>query len=350
MASIIGYFSGSPPNQADNKRNISDVSASSSHSGEDDSKRPNLNASGSPTKTEEQSMVKLIERLFHNFSNSTVARLDAISNKLESFDSRLDTISSKLDTYDTRMSGIEERAGSQQLEIIELSDRVVAIESRNAEIEAKIENPVDSGWEPVGSPDTKIVLLGDSNSGGKIKFGQGKGTLGAALPGSDIFTPTVENLPDPDTLNGISDLILAVGTNNLKLDSCIPEDLAKSTFTYISKVRISHPSCHVFCPGVLPTTTPDINSRITKYNFYLNDMCRNLPNASYVDMKTFQSNNGKLLPKFSVGNSDPLHLNEAGLKVYFSRLKFALRAKHGLPNFKRTNRSSNPSAQPRSQS
>ena len=140
MASIIGYFSGSPPNQADNKRNISDVSASSSHSGEDDPKRPNLNVSVSPTKTEEQSMVKLIERLFHNFSNSTVARLDAISNKLESFDSRLDTISSKLDTYDTRMrmSGIEERAGSQQLEIIELSDRVVALESRNAEIEAKI--------------------------------------------------------------------------------------------------------------------------------------------------------------------------------------------------------------------
>ena len=44
-------------------------------------------------------MVKLIENLFVNLSNSTVARLDAISNKLESFDSRLDTISSKLDTY-----------------------------------------------------------------------------------------------------------------------------------------------------------------------------------------------------------------------------------------------------------
>ena len=97
----------------------------------------------------------------------------------------------------------------------------------------------NSGWEPVGSPETKIVLLGDSNSGGKIKFGQGKGTLVAALPGSDTFKATVEDLPEPETFNDISDLILAVGTNN-KLDSCIPEYLAKSTFTYIKKVRKTH--------------------------------------------------------------------------------------------------------------
>ena len=65
----------------------------------DASKRPNLNAPGSPINIEEQSMVQLIEKLFVNFSNSTVARLDAISKKLKSFDSRLNTISSKLDTY-----------------------------------------------------------------------------------------------------------------------------------------------------------------------------------------------------------------------------------------------------------
>ena len=88
MSSILGYFSGSPPNESDNKRNLSDVSASSSPSNIDSSKRPNLNASVSPIKTEEQSMVQLIEKLFVNFSNWIVAIHDAISNKLESFDSR----------------------------------------------------------------------------------------------------------------------------------------------------------------------------------------------------------------------------------------------------------------------
>ena len=152
-------------------------------------------------------MVQLIEKLFVNFSNSTVARLDEISNELESFDSRLDTISSKLDTYDSRLSSIEERAGSHQLEITDLADRVVELEAKLDFTAGSTSNNTNSGWEPVGSPETKIVLLGDSNSGGKIKFGQGKGTLGAALPGSDTFQATVEDLPEPETFNDISDLI-----------------------------------------------------------------------------------------------------------------------------------------------
>ena len=114
-------------------------------------------------------MVKLIENLL-----IFLIRLYAISNKLESFDSRLDTISSKLDTYYSRLSCIEGRAGSHQLEITDLSDRVVALENLNVELEAKLETlsgsnsvNIESGWEPVGSPETRIVLLGDSNLGGK---------------------------------------------------------------------------------------------------------------------------------------------------------------------------------------
>ena len=36
------------------------------------------------------------------------------------------------------------------------------------------------------------------------------------------------------------------------------------------------------------------------------------------------------------GESDPLHLNEVGLKLYFNRFEYALRCRHNLPLPKRS--------------
>ena len=58
-------------------------------------------------------------------------------------------------------------------------------------------------------------------------------------------------------------------------------------------------------------------------------------------MSYFTDRGGVLQGKFAVGNGDKLHLSPDGLKVYSSRFKFALRARHGLPNTRRPRTTNN---------
>jgi hypothetical protein len=262
-----------------------------------------------------------MERMFQNMSAS--------------FQSSLNEIVDKLNRFDTRINEIEERVSSQQIVVENVDSRISDIESKLETMETpSANNHNDPQWEPSGAPSTNILLLGDSNSGGKIKFGSGKGTLGAALPGKETFVAKLESLPIPETslLSNVSDLVIAVGTNSLKEDNCVPADLARNTYSYIKKVSEVNPSTHVFLPGVLPTRSSEINTKIKEYNHYLHDMCSELPKVHFIDNKNFLSKSGTLVEKWSAGESDNLHLNQEGLKVYFSRMKFALRERHGLPN------------------
>ena len=62
-------------------------------------------------------------------------------------------------------------------------------------------------------------------------------------------------------------------------------------------------------------------------------MARSLPRVSYIDVKVFLSKEGTLRARLAEGTSNPLHLNGEGIRLYCSRLKFALRARLGLPTF-----------------
>ena len=61
-------------------------------------------------------------------------------------------------------------------------------------------------------------------------------------------------------------------------------------------------------------------------------MCKNL-NAStmYIDVNVFRGPDGGLKDHLSKGASDPLHLNDQGIKLLASRFKHALRSHHNLP-------------------
>ena len=212
----------------------------------------------------------------------------------------------------------------------------------NENLEQRIER-LESGahaeaiWEPVGTPSTNILLYGDSNSSGKIKFGEGKGTLGAALPGKSVFCPTIGTLPvpNPSTISDVSDVILAVGTNDLKEDSCDPKNLAKKLHEYVKLMTKSKPATRLLLPGVLPVHSSqgssEINNKISHYNHYLNDLCRVYQNCYYIDNRVFCTPGGSLKQQFAKGESDPLHLSDQGIKLYASRFKHALRVCHNLP-------------------
>ena len=177
--------------------------------------------------------------------------------------------------------------------------RVDDLEHRGTDVEQRLVSVESSApdseelWQPAGTSETKILLLGDSNSSGKIKFGEERGTLGRALPGSSEFCPKFENLPSPDSplFNNVSDVVLSVGTKNIKIESSDPDALVKKMYLYVKSITRKYPSIHVLLPGILPVQSSFIdqalNSKIKMYNHYLRDMCNNLRRTSYISINVF---------------------------------------------------------------
>ena len=101
-----------------------------------------------------------------------------------------------------RISLLEEEASSNT----ELKNRVRALRAQDTRdlSNARVD------WEPSGSFQTKVVLMGDSNSSDKLKFGENRGTLGRTFPGKSVFCPTFAELKDPrsGTFTGATDVVV----------------------------------------------------------------------------------------------------------------------------------------------
>ena len=215
------------------------------------------------------------------------------------------------------------RQGEGRVE--QLERRVEALESRTAE----------AGWSPSPLVDINIKLLGDSNYSGKVKFGSERGTLGSALPGNSQFCAKIGDLPTSEELTDCSDIVLAVGTNDLKASDSDPTTCAQSLYTKINEYRRDLPNTRIVLPGVLPTSDIVVNKRIKTFNKHLVDICnsRVINMVNFVDTRVFCDNEGKLRGKFrreNDGNMN-LHLNPEGTKLLASRLKTTLRECHRLP-------------------
>lgn len=275
-----------------------------------------------------------------------VSTLESFFNRFEcTFNLKFENINSRLDTIDQRLISLEEDAASRDTRINNALGRVDDLEQVTGELEQRLarveaaESGIPSNsWQPVGTPDTNILMLGDSNSGGKIKFGDGMGTLGRALPGTCNYCPKFEDLPSFDSpiLQDVSEVVLSVGVNNLKVNTCDPGDLVIRMNTYVKSLINNHPGLHVFLPGVLPVhsafSDQAMNSKIRLYNHFLRDMCCNMIRTTYIDVNVFSAPDNSLKPNLSNGATDPLHLNGQGIKLFASRLKYSLRAHHGLPS------------------
>ena len=282
-----------------------------------------------------------------------IASLESMFQRFETImNARFDSLDSRLDLLDTRISIAEESGSSRDIAIDHLDGQVCELEQKSSDMElrlAAVESSLAVGsplppWQPAGIEATNILLLGDSNSGGKVRFGEDRGTIGRALPGVGHFHPTLEDLPPPHSpvFERVSDVIISVGTNNLKLPSTDPEEIVKHTYAYVQSLTKAHPAAHIFLPGVLPVNRgfPDeaMNGKIKLYNHYVKDMCKNLPTStSYIDVNVFREPNGALKENLSKGPGDPLHLNEQGVKLFASRFKHALRVQHNLPTTVRKN-------------
>ena len=175
MSAMANLFSSSSPKaeetDVDNKRSIGDTSFLNS-SNNREVKRPapdfDFDIIGSSEGTFEQSVVKMMEQMFHSLS--------------EKIDSSNKSILERFDIFETRMSEIEERISSQQLAVDNIDDRIADLESKLDTINAvNLNSSNEPEWEPSGTPSTNILLLGDSNSGGG---GGGKSNL---VPGKELL-------------------------------------------------------------------------------------------------------------------------------------------------------------------
>ena len=194
---------------------------------------------------------------------------------------------SKIDSILQRISLLEEEASSRQIVVDDMQDHVHGLEKANKELASsntELQNRVRAleeqdtrdpsyglaGWEPSSSSQTKVVLMENSKSSGKLKFGENRGTLGKALPRESVFCPTFAELKNPccETFMGATDVVVAVGTRNLRQENCNSSMLAKDMSHYIHSVIRQHPSVQVFLPGVLEKHKIKRNTKF--YNHFNN--------------------------------------------------------------------------------
>ena len=70
-------------------------------------------------------------------------------------------------------------------------------------------------------------------------------------------------------------------------------------------------------------------------------MCKNLHTfTTFIDVNVFCENDNSLKQHLSKGENDPLHLSEQGVKLFASRIKYALRSHLHLPSGRGRARSS----------
>ena len=188
----------------------------------------------------------------------------------------------------------------------------------------------------------KVLLLGDSNFSGKIKFGTEQGTLGAALPGSSEWCPKVVSLPDPKKVGTATHIIIATGLNDM-VQQDTPEQVLNNLITFIKETRRAWPGNKIYLPGVLPTKNPALNVKIKRYNEMLAGYSVSVREVFYINNNIFQDKQGLLDNRFWLPQvEDSYHLSPEGIKLYASRMKFALKRANNIPFPTRQQRSPPP--------
>ena len=171
------------------------------------------------------------------------------------------------------------------------------------------------------------AFVGDSNFG-SIKIGKGKGSLGESTPGHRFWAPTIESI-DPLAYTSYRNIVLMVGTNNVKLDNVKSgehiKDLYKSYKTKVTLIRRYNKNCRLFVCPVLPSKSHNLNRKIFEFNQYLiEDLCQCDLKVQLVEgLYTFLDRKFNILKdEFSKG--DELHINPRGTSVLVVLIKRAI--------------------------
>ncbi len=164
------------------------------------------------------------------------------------------------------------------------------------------------------------MLIGDSNFG-KIRFGEGKGTIGRSTPGYRAWAPEVKSI-DPAASASYKRVAVMVGTNDLKPSEISSDEDIRKVYkeykTKITQIRDVNPKCKLLICPVLPSKSHDINRKINIFNNYLyEDLVEGLE-LDFLDKQT-----NLLHRKLAVDDpNDYLHINDThGVRLLVRSLK-----------------------------
>ncbi len=161
------------------------------------------------------------------------------------------------------------------------------------------------------------ILVGDSNTG-PIVFGEGRGKVGASTPGKRVESIHIEDINPPDCAS-YSNVVLMVGTNNLKGRSLEPEAIKDLVNVYrdkIQEIRVFNKHCKIFIVPVIPSCSENTNKNIGYFNdLVVNGLVQHFKKLFIVwgTSQFADVSSGRLAPRFCK-SPDPsgLHLNRLG--------------------------------------
>ncbi len=161
------------------------------------------------------------------------------------------------------------------------------------------------------------ILIGDSNTR-PILFGEGRGKVGGSTPGKRVESIHIEDINPPDC-SSYSNVVLMVGTNNLKgraLERDVVQDLVKVYRDKIQEIRVFNKQCKIFIVPVIPSCTDTTNKNIGYFNdLVVNGLVQHFRKLFIVwgTSQFADINSGRLSPRFRKSSDQSgLHLNEVG--------------------------------------
>ncbi len=168
--------------------------------------------------------------------------------------------------------------------------------------------------------------MGDSNFG-RIKFGDGWGTIGRCTPGMKDWAAKVEDIV-PLKAASFRNVVTMCGTNNLKSDDCNVEGTYRVYKGKLEEIQRLNPRVNLFVCPVLPTRDGSINDRVFKFNALLRtdlNIC-GLKVKIVNGLSSFVDNQGLLKAHLhdTRTESDVLHINDAGYCMLVRHIKAAI--------------------------
>ena len=168
-------------------------------------------------------------------------------------------------------------------------------------------------------------IMGDSNTS-KIEFGCDRKQIGKSTPGKQEFAAIVEDI-DAKCCASYSNVVLMVGTNNLKKNNVSVADVKAIYSTYkgkILEIKKLNKRCKIFVVPVLPTKLVTVNRKIMIFNdFILHDLRQSIDSVSIVggSARFLDRATGLLSESLSKYHNDPLHINSAGVGMLVKFIK-----------------------------
>ena len=176
------------------------------------------------------------------------------------------------------------------------------------------------------------VILGDSNTQ-LIKFGTGKGTLGAWMPGKCMKVSHIDAIPDAADIGPYRNVIIHTGVNNINNQRHRQSNssLAKALESKIKNICTVYPKANVYISLLLPSRSVPLNHRIRDFNNLILDLTCKFNAVSVIEHSIFGNlltdEHGRCMPSGNANNEfvpkkiDMLHLGKHGLRLFAMNLK-----------------------------